>query len=324
MARRKTPRRPRYKTKSPKRIRRVSRVGREPTSVTKPTSPVVKAVRSITSLLPGTAGKVVNSLADFVFRGFGLISNHRENGSRVEGTVHFTGVSNGLYIKPADLIAYSDRAIRSEAANITSGASMTSNIAGVRVLHVSARLSNTAQASGRRGNWVACLVWFSSSKDEAMWKDKALTYRDICDLPGAKATSCCQDITVSGRPPNDSYSQQSMSISSNFAILYVAFECLGRSSYSEFTSEDFGVTSSLTGAFRVVEWMPNNMGMTASYKMNSTLAENSIIVDDVARKRFHIASTTCTKSADGMSCKVEGTFKEVHAVLPSLDAMALD
>lgn len=314
MARRKNSQSRKRSMPRPSKRSRRPRASRKPVKTNKVTSPIVSAFRSVVSILPNAAQKLVSPLADFIFRGFGL-STGMTTGKVQDAVVYMTGLFACLFVKPADLIAYSDRAIRTEAQNITSGAAFATNIAGVKVRSIRVKLVNTARASGKRGNWAAVLIWFAEDKDYDMWRAKAMTFRDVSDIPGAVITSCCSDINLSGVPPRQSFSAISVRPNTHVCAIVVAFECLDRQQYSEFVAEDFGCAASLSGTFQVTEWMPNNLPMKYDYSMDQSLSNSTVIMDDShARKRFLITLASCAPTADGKGCKITGEANSYAAI----------
>lgn len=318
------------KPRAPRKRRRI-------TSKNISSNPIVSGVRSILSILPSAAMKIVSPLADFVFRGFGLATSVSGSNGQYTGTMALVGLTNALVLRPAQILAFTDRVIRNEASAIPKGATFTSNIASVKTLRYAAKIRNITAASGKRGFWAAAFVEFGSANDYDMWNNRALDYRDVCNLPGSVHSDCCKDLSLSWSPKRDSFAGSAVSPGAAIGYLFIAFENMGRGSFGDFSTDEFGCTLDLSGQFQIVEWMPNNAGMSYSSGVDTAfptdcafLTVNTAIADLKAGKYVAVLES-CKASSDSTQCEFKASkFVNVTSQAPpkplhcSLDVMTLD
>lgn len=284
-------------------------------------SPIVTAVRSLLSFLPGQS--VISPLADFAFKYFGLTTTDLgSNFSDVK--VSMVGLYAAIPLRVRDLIAFSPAATRSEHGEIYRGGVATTRVALVKALWLKVDIHNTTPRGTKQGNWAA-VIRPNLGYDET--KFSAFTFKVISDTPGAIVLSADRDISlaINSFPPYWT-SGRELQMDEVVATIYIGFEDLNRTAYTEFKSDDFSCTVNSAAGFRILASSPGSASQRYFYDIQSVYSHDGTIScyynDKNNRKtsnHYPVYKTTCK---DGQkNCILDGTTK---AFVDELDAMAID
>lgn len=270
-------------------IRRQSSV-----KVNKPVNPIVSGVRSLISYLPGQS--IIKPLADFCFRGFGLLLSTDAPTKKVN--IIMTGLTGACFIKPADVFAYSDYAIRKELGDNPNGAFFDSCVLSVKMINLEVEVRNIAPQGTRQGTWSAVLIPIKTQKDLNYWKaveqgDDLLSYGDIVSFPFSKTTSSATTLRMNLRFNNmQDLCSRDVSLTDKVAVLLIGYNEANRTDYGLITSTEFSTAISIKGTMKIKAMRSNRLPETTGFGIDRITDADQFIIWNRSSQDFRLIAVS--------------------------------
>lgn len=273
-------------------------------------SSIVPFARTLLSYLPGQA--VVKPVSDFVFRGLGL-SSAKLDSNAVDGVSTLSGVDLSIVgcgalfrVYTSDFLSGSRECIRYE-----SRKEIETTVSAVRLHYVKMRIINPTPSGTRQGQWCAAFIPERSPWDIFSERRVPMTYRDVCQLPGAVIGPATRDLVLFHRFRILSGERSALDLGAGDSVgwVVITFEDLNREGYHEFTPGQFQCSVELSGQFTAYHSFGNNLVSTFSDVVQDYLASSE--------EYYHVRSTK-----DNANYRVVVTRKEKNGIKYKIDGTA--
>lgn len=260
-------RRPKVNRKPRKHRRRATR-----TSQAKPAlgKLIAKGVKSLVSSVP-VIGSVLDSVADFAFKAFGITNSTLERAFDAVQVDH-TALVARFHITPACLLVGSRNCIQ-----IDMGRKVMTQYRDGRVINVTVKVQPINPVSKRNGDWSLALQPFFASEDRgaaglsSTWNP---TEQGMHHMYLSVSGPASQPLTLTYSPKMaDGLAYHFMPLDSTFAEVVIRWEQPIRSTYATPSADDFACETIISGTLeqRLSAAMPpNNSG---GYTITTTVVD---------------------------------------------------
>lgn len=223
------------KKRGPRSVPRPGNIKRNPFSAL-----IVTGVRSIVAALPGST--FLSPIVDMLFTSLG-ISEQAEglaNGVTTVDKIAFNGVSGMTCIFYRNIMAHVSSASR----NTTKSARLwvDTPYTDAKLLAITLTAMPDSIRSKRSGRWALAFFPYRNVNDHLEMTNayRPLTLRDLQSMAGTVIGPADQPLSLTFRPvPSDGYVFQYNSMDSPFGLIVIAYSEDVRSTYHEFTAEDW-------------------------------------------------------------------------------------
>lgn len=246
------------RTAKPPRRRGSGRPRRRPPSLRKttPLDLVVSGLKSVVSLLPG--GKFLTDLADVFFTSVARpISGSISAFGTFEGTVAIYGMGTMFAINYVNILAHSTRAIINM--NVGGKYNYATNYQRARVLEFAVTVRADNPVAKRSGRWGMAMIPFSHVNDLSLYfgsngNYKIPTFTSISNVPLNIVGDMTQSLTLRYTPkPYDGHCYHYNQVTDHFAVIMIAYQEENRTTYTEFSAEEFSPDIRLSGKIALRE-----------------------------------------------------------------------
>lgn len=315
---------------------RSKRSGRQPSSSKRNpfAALAVTGIRSLVAALPGST--FLTPIVDLFFTSIGLtekLISSSGNATSTEETA-FYGLCGMTAICYANILAR----VSSTARNITKGPKLQFDTpyTDAKLEHVQITVLPDTKIQTRSGRWACAFVPFRNEHDaqEIIEQYKPMTLAMIQSLAGSVTSSADKPLVLRFKPrAEDGYIFQYNSISAYFGVVILGYSEELRTSYHEFTADDFAPNMTMKGTLKLRQ--PRMDGSVTGYEDATHIFQSKprASVYSVKSKRWmHYAHEDFKCTETEKNCTATGRRWTAIYVPPkplerpalTLDSMALD
>jgi len=291
---------------------------------------VVTGVRALIAALPGST--FLSPIADIVFTSLGMSEKKTSTSALLTeiDKVAYNGMSGMTLIHYVNILARTPNAVL----DLTKGETpwLNTPFVDAKLESVTITAAPDSIRSKRSGRWAIGFFPFRNRDDK---KEMFNNYRPISlsqleRMAGTVVGPADRPLSLSFRPrPVDGLAYQYNQISESFGMLVVAYSEDIRTSYHEFTADDWAPNLVVRGSLSLRQ--PFMAGGSLGFadqteKLPVPFRASIRAVNEVAGKRildFSSTSWKCTKNDDG-TCKVSGTQVSKASLSGSLSDLAME
>lgn len=240
--------RPKAQKKTSKtRSRSRTRIPR--TSTTPLSGLIARGIRTLISVLPGST--LLKGVADFIFSAYGYTpAVLPDKDGKVQAKMQLTGLCAMFHVALKDILYDSStHGVR----NLNGG--WTTNYGSGVLKSVTITVIPDSAQGEKRGSMAIGFIPFRTKSEANYYNDKPkpMSYEQLKDLPGSKSCPVgigTLTITFTVRPA-DGRLTTDMMLDEEIGAVFICFDNTSRTSYGNFTPEEFSATVLVSGVIRL-------------------------------------------------------------------------
>lgn len=268
---------------------------------------------------------MIGPLADIAFKVLGYSTTIKtEDGKSIAPETRVYGVYSGTHIHVRDLIAFSAASTREQITEEPVKGRARTRALLFKVRSINFEIRNTAPNSSKQGNWAA---YFQPTIAASIYPTQPMTYHQLFDIPGSVTGNAQTPIKIN-IPHFPSYwlSGREQTIDGEIGVLYIAFEDLNRTAYTDITSDQFSCSVTVQADLKVLQYAAGGAYTLFQYDTADRYKKFSHHLVSPMGAEHHILlnSVKCTPNVETGSCKVEGTVTTWKEEWTHLSKMDLD
>lgn len=232
-----------------RRVRRSRRLPSVPQARSSLGQAVTNGVRSVITLLPGQ--RVLQPIADAFFRYVGLSANVVQS---TASTIRFVEGDASIYAAGALFAVKYVNLLSGSRLGVVSGAgphpSYLSEMYEGRLIRLDVSIAPQGALGKRNGNWTLGFQPFLSTEDLKFYidfkqvPDRDMILRFLCNTTGSASDKLSLRYTPR---PSDGWAFQFHTVDTAFGVIALRYEEPNRTGYGEFSSDDFAVSTVVSG-----------------------------------------------------------------------------
>lgn len=283
---------------------------------------IVTGVRSLVSALPGAT--FLSPLVDIFFTSIGLSSLAFSTSKTLTGLkgVSFYGLTGMTFISYANIMAR----VSSTARNTTKGARVWFDTPynDARLMNLTITASPDSVIKNRSGRWAIAFVPFRDAKDQTEFMNsyQPRNLQVVQSIAGSVTGPADRPLHLKFRPkPADGFIYHYHSMATYFGAIVIAYSDEVRTSYHEFTAEDWSPNIGIKGTISLRQ--PQMSGGTIGFEdlTFSFPARPRASLYSEADKKWNVLvdkDFVCTE--DGKNCSVAGVLWSDARVSEDMDS----